>query len=502
MSALEKSSLPPSLPRLLDSELSHVDRQAPFDPDRARALLEETWDRSVLPVLTDYVAIPARSPHFDPDWERAGHLERAVALAADWARAQPIPDLRIEVLRLPGRTPLLWLETAGAGRAREDSVLLYGHLDKQPEMEPWAPGLAPWKPVRRGDRLYGRGAADDGYAVFAAVSALASLRAQGTPHARCVALIETCEESGSPDLPAYLERVRARIGRASLVVGLDSGCGDYERLWCTTSLRGIAAGVLRVRVLREGVHSGDAGGIVPSSFRIARSLLARLEDADSGTIRAPAFHAEIPAERRAQAEAAAAVLGTVHWQRFPFAEGTRPMGGEDAERVLNRTWRPFLEVTGAGGLPALGDAGNVLRPETALKLSLRLPPTVDARRAVAEMRALLEADPPAGAEVRFEPDAAAQGWHAPPLAPWLHRSLENASRQWFGAPAAFMGEGGTIPFMAMLGAAFPEAQFLITGVLGPGANAHGPNEFLHLPTARRLAGCVAQVIADHGHTAV
>jgi len=467
---------------------------SPLALDGARRFVDALWGDSILPALTEYVAIPAKSPHFDPDWRAHGQLDRAVALAEAWCRAQPVPGLSVEVVRLPGRTPLLVLEAPGAGG---DTVLLYGHLDKQPEMEPWAEGLGPWRPVRRGDRLYGRGGADDGYAVFASVAALAALHAQGVPHARCVALIETCEESGSFDLPAYLEHLRPRLGAPSLVVCLDSGCGDYQRLWCTTSLRGLAAGVLRVRVLEEGVHSGDASGVVPSSFRIARALLSRLEDERTGRILPPGFHVAIPASRAAQAQAAARVLGPDHWRRFAFAGATAPMGTDDAERILDRTWRPFLEVTGAGGLPALASAGNVLRPETALKLSLRLAPGLDADAAVAQLGALLEEAPPAGAEVRFEPDQAAHGWDAPPLAPWLAGALEGASRGWFGADPAFMGEGGTIPFMAMLGAAFPAAQFLITGVLGPGANAHGPNEFLHVPTARRLTGCVAHVLAEH-----
>ena len=459
----------------------------------ARRFVDVLWDESILPVLTEYVAIPAKSPHFDPDWQAHGELERAVALAAAWCRAQPVRGLAVEVVRLPGRTPLLLLEVPGRG---DDTVLLYGHLDKQPEMEPWAEGLAPWRPVRRGERLYGRGGADDGYAVFASLAAIAALHAQGVPHAPCVALIETCEESGSYDLPAYLEHLRPRIGTPSLVVCLDSGCGDYERLWCTTSLRGIAAGVLRVRVLEEGVHAGDASGVVPSSFRIARALLSRIEDEHSGRI-VDDFAVAIPPARVAQAEEAARVLGAGHWRRFPLAGETAPMGASDLDRILNRTWRPFLSVTGAEGLPGLGSAGNVLRPETALKLSLRVPPGLDAEAAVARLGALLEADPPAGATVRFEPDQAAHGWDAPPLAPWLAEALERASRTWFGRPPAFMGEGATIPFMALLGRAFPAAQFLVTGVLGPGANAHGPNEFLDLPTARRLTGCVAEVLAAH-----
>jgi len=469
-----------------------------MDLDAARALVGETWQSSILPALERYIAIPAKSPAFDGQWEQNGHLDRVVALAAEWIEAQHIDELRLDVVRLPGRTPLLLLEVPGDVDA---TVLLYGHLDKQPEMSGWAAGLGAWTPVRRGDRLYGRGGADDGYAVFAAVTAIRTLDAQQLPRARCIVLIETCEESGSFDLPFYIDHLRERIGSPSLVVALDSGCGNYEQLWCTTSLRGIAAGALRVRVLDEGVHSGDAGGVVPSSFRIARQLLDRLEDAATGAIRPREFHAEIPAERVAQAHAAAQVLGTVLHERFPFAKGTRPVTRDGAELVLNRTWRPVLEVTGADGLPALRNAGNVLRPETTLKLSLRLPPTTDAATATRRIGELLCADPPYGAELDFHADAAAQGWNAPATAPWLGAALSRASHDWFGREAIAMGEGGTIPFMAMLGDRFPAAQFVITGVLGPGANAHGPNEFLHVPTAQRLTGAVAHVLAAHARGA-
>ncbi len=460
----------------------------------ARALVEESWESSILPALERYIAIPAKSPAFDPEWQQNGHLERVVALAAEWAHSQRIDALQVETVRLPGRTPVLLLEVPGD---IDDTVLLYGHLDKQPEMTGWSDGLGPFTPVRRGDRLYGRGGADDGYAVFASVTAIRALRSQRARHARCIVLIETCEESGSFDLPFYIEHLRDRIGRPSLVVGLDSGCGNYEQLWCTTSLRGIAGGALRVRVLDEGVHSGDAGGVVPSSFRIARHVLDRVEDAATGAIRPREFHAEIPAERALQAQAAAQVLGAILHERFPFAAGTSPVTRDGAALVLNRTWRPVLEVTGADGLPTLRSAGNVLRPETTLKLSLRLPPTLDAATATRRLGEILCADPPYGAALSFEGDAAAQGWNAPETASWLGEALSSASRDWFGRDAVAMGEGGTIPFMAMLGARFPAAQFVITGVLGPGANAHGPNEFLHVPTAKRLTGAVAQVLAAH-----
>jgi acetylornithine deacetylase/succinyl-diaminopimelate desuccinylase-like protein len=361
----------------------------------------------------------------------------------------------------------------------------------------WHEGYGPWVPRLHDGKLYGRGAADDGYAIFAALSALGALQAEGVAHARCVGMIETCEESGSYDLPAYLEALAPRVGEVDLVVGLDSGCGDYERLWLTTSLRGLAAGTLDVAVLTEGVHSGHASGIVPSSFRIARRLLDRIEDASTGWVRPSAFHTPIPEERAAQAAQAAAILGRTVFSEFPFAGGTQAMVGDAAEAVLNRTWRPALSVVGAEGLPAIANAGNVLRPHTALKLSLRLPPPVDGAQATQEMKALLESDPPCGAQVTFQADQGATGWNAPPTARWLADAVERASQAHYGKPAAAMGEGGTSPFMAMLGQRFPEAQFLITGVLGPHSNAHGPNEFLHIGYAKKLTACVADVLAAH-----
>ena len=455
------------------------------------------WDADIVPQLTDYIRVPAKSPHFDPQWAAHGHIERVVRQAEAWVRAQPVAGLAVEFVRLQGRTPVLFFEVPARGTNHERTVLLYGHLDKQPEMTGWRSDLGPWTPKYENGKLYGRGGADDGYAVYASLAALGAMQAEGLPHARCVGLIETCEESGSYDLPAYLDHLAPRMGDVDFVVGLDSGCGDYERLWVTTSLRGLAAGTLAVEVLTEGVHSGDASGVVPSSFRIARALVDRLEDATSGRIRPADFHAPIPDERIEQARAAADILGDIVVRKYPFAGRTAPMTSDRVEAMLNRTWRPALSVTGADGLPAIASAGNVLRPRTALKLSLRLPPTVPGETATAAMRRLLEADPPHGANVSFEPDQGATGWNAPPTATWLAAALESASRAFYGRPAGAMGEGGTIPFMGMLGRKFPQAQFLITGVLGPRSNAHGPNEFLHVPYAKKLTACVASVLAAH-----
>jgi len=457
------------------------------------------WQDSIVPALTDYIRIPAKSPHFDRDWQRHGHIEQAAQLAAQWCNKHALPGMKLEIVRLEGRTPCLFIDVPGTARSA-DTVLLYGHLDKQPEMTGWRPGFGPWTPVLQDGKLYGRGGADDGYAVFCAIAALQQLKEDKRPHRRCVILIECCEESGSYDLPAYLDALAPRIGAPSFVVGLDSGCGNYEQLWGTASLRGLVNGVLTVEVLTEGVHSGDASGVVASSFRIARALLDRLDDSASGVLKDPALHATIPDERKRQAQRAAQVVGDEVWRKFPFVPGMRPMHGEVAELILNRTWRPMLAVTGADGLPPPASAGNVLRPKTELVLSLRLPPTLDAERAAGRVKQLLESDPPYGARVKYEYGQAATGWNAPPTAAWLERAVDEASKRHYGKSAMWMGEGGTIPFMAMLGQKFPQAQFFITGVLGPHSNAHGPNEFLHIDYAKRLTACVADVLAAHANS--
>jgi acetylornithine deacetylase/succinyl-diaminopimelate desuccinylase-like protein len=467
-----------------------------MDSSALSGFVGDLWDGEIVPQLTEYIRIPNKSPMFDADWEKHGYMDEAVALMEAWARQQPIRGMQVEVVRLPGRTPLIFIDIPATGEG-DDAVLLYGHLDKQPEMTGWAEHLGPWKPVLEGDRLYGRGGADDGYAMFGSLAAIAALQAQGVPHSRCVVLIEACEESGSYDLPHYVDHLADRIGRPSLIVCLDSGCGNYDQLWLTTSLRGMTGGNLVVNVLEEGVHSGDASGIVASSFRILRQVLSRLEDEASGRILPAELHVEVPAERVEQARRAAEILGEDVYAKFPLVEGMRPMDEDLAELVLNRTWRPALSVTGVGGLPSLDSAGNVLRPFTAVKLSLRLPPTLDAVKGGEFLKHLLEKDPPYGARVAFELEKAGSGWEAPALAPWLERSVDAASQEFFGAPVAYNGEGGSIPFMGMLGEKFPGAQFLITGVLGPHSNAHGPNEFLHIPTGKRMSMCVARVIADH-----
>lgn len=465
-----------------------------MDSEKTEQFVNGLWDESIVPELCDYVKVPNKSPHFDPDWEEHGHMEKAVRMLESWCKAQPITDMTVEIVRIEGRTPVLFIDIPGDS---DDVVLLYGHYDKQPEFSGWERELGPWKPVIRDGKLYGRGGADDGYATFGSLTAIRALQEQGIPHAHCVVLIEGCEESGSFDLPYYIEKLEDRIGAPDLVVCLDAECGNYDQLWCTTSLRGNLTGTLRVDVLTEGVHSGGAGGIVPSSFRILRKLLSRLEDEDSGRITLEALHADIPEARLEQAAHAADTLGDSVYGKYPWVVENPSPSESPKELLLNNTWRPTLSVTGAEGLPALVNAGNVQLPFAELKLSFRLPPTTDADAAAKAVRNVLEQDPPPLAKVTFEADSAMAGWNAPPIADWLEASMQKASEAFFGKPSMYMGTGGTIPFMGMLGEKFPDAQFLITGVLGPKSNAHGPNEFLHIETGKRLTSCVAQVLEDH-----
>lgn len=459
--------------------------------------LDTAWEQHILPALMDFVRIPALSPGFDPDWARNGHIDAAVALAENWCREHAPQGSHIEVLRLPGRTPLLLVEIPGTGPGE---AILYGHLDKQPESTGWDANKGPWTPVIENDRLYGRGAADDGYAMFASLWAVRLLHDAGLPYPTCRLIIETAEESGSPDLPACLNHLGERLGNPGLVVCLDSGCANYEQLWVTTSLRGMLSGDLTVNVLDAGVHSGDASGVVPSSFRIARALLDRIEDTATGEITLPALQATIPEERQQQAETAAAVIGDELAGKFPFTGATHALTQDPATLILNRTWRPWLEIIGAAGLPPSGEAGNVLRPDTTLRLSMRLPPTVSSHTATRAMADALTAEPPYNATVSFTSGGGADGWDAPAFSGWLGNSLERASQNWFGKPAVFMGEGGSIPLMNLLAGKFPAAKFLVTGVLGPGSNAHGPNEFLHLPMARRLTAVVAEALQAQATT--
>jgi len=451
------------------------------------------WDDHILPALIDYIKIPNKSPSFDPDWKANGHMGRVLQMATEWAEIHMPENATLSVKETDGRTPLILIDIPGD---RAGNILMYGHLDKQPEMEGWNEGLGPWSPVMKDGKLYGRGGADDGYALFASLCAVKALKEQGVSLPRILVLIEFCEESGSPDLPHYMNLCADLIGSPDLVICLDSGAGDYKRFWTTTSLRGLIGGTLRVDVLTEGVHSGSASGYVPSSFRVARQLLSRLENVDTGEILLDELKTDIPDYRIKETDTFVSILGDDLLGEFPWDSGMQPSTHNIVEGVLRRTWRPALSVVGADGLPPSENAGNVLRPYTQLQLSMRIPPMVDHIKAQNAIEKTLTEDPPYNARVTVHFKEPASGWNAPETAQWLGDAMNHASEVFYSEAACSLSEGGTIPFMAMLGEQFPSAQFVITGVLGPGSNAHGPNEFLHVPYAKKLTACVASILND------
>lgn len=455
----------------------------------------DRFESQVIPTLSRYASIPCLSPAFDGEWQAHGYLTEAVSLYVDWAKTRTFAHHTVAVHEIAGRTPVL-VVTIESTAPSSGTVLLYGHLDKQPPLGDWSEGLDPYQPVRRGNRLYARGVADDGYAMFASLLAIEELERQGIPHARCVVLIEASEESGSPDLEAHLDALSDHLGEVELMICLDSGAHSYDRLWVTTSLRGVLNVDVTVSVLERGQHSGSASGVVPSSMRIMRQLLDRIEDATTGEILLSELRAQIPDSHIKAAEVVAEAFGDVAGCDQPIVEGLELMGEGAAERILRRSWYPTLSIVGAQGLPDSTIAGNVLRPSTTLTLSLRLPPSVEPTQAEQAVVKALTTDVPNNAKVEVAAVSAA-GWVTPELAPWLRTALEEGSTAAFGNEVAYSGEGGSIPFLASLGQRFPSVQFVATGVLGPDSNAHGIDEMLDLDCAVAVTNAMSHVIAAH-----
>jgi len=464
-----------------------------MNSDQLLKTVNSFWDHHITPTLTEYIKIPNKSPSFDPNWEKNGFMKEVLDLAVDWTNEHKPKKSKLYVKQSKRRTPVLLVDIPGE---LDGNILMYGHLDKQPEMEGWQEGKGPWIPVLENGKLYGRGGADDGYALFASICAVNSLLEQNIKLPRILILIEFCEESGSPDLPHYMNLCSDLIGSPDLVVCLDSGAGDYKRFWTTTSLRGLIGASLRVDVLTEGVHSGGASGHVPSSFRIARQLLSRIEDQDTGEVLLDELKTDIPNYRLNETEKFVSILGNEVVEEFPWKENMKPSSEDNVEGVLRRTWRPALSVVGADGLPPSANAGNVLRPYTKLQLSMRIPPMVDPIKAQKALRKVITENPPYQSKITLDFEEGAWGWNAPETEGWLSSAMEKYSKIFYGESSCSLCEGGTIPFMAMLGEQFPKAQFVITGVLGPGSNAHGPNEFLHIPYAKKLTACVASILSD------
>lgn len=458
------------------------------------SFIDKFWDEEAIPTLSDYIRIPNVSHLFDAKWREHGHMVQAIKLFESFAKKQlaAVPGAKVDLFTSEDHTPLLFIEIPGTGHG---NVFCYGHMDKQPGVTGWDENKGPWSPVIENGKLYGRGGGDDGYAMFAELSAVLALVKSGKAYPRTVIFIEADEESGSGDVPYYMETLAERIGTPDLIVALDSGCSNYEQLWLTSSLRGSASGTIKIEVLREGVHSGDCSGIVPSSFRIFRQLLSRIENEDTGEIKVPECFVEIPEDRMQQAKDCADIVGDRVFSRMPFAGNTKPMGKDNLELVLNRTWKPQLAVIAMDGYPTPDVAGNVLLPYTVSKISVRLPPTCEPKQASEAIAKKLTENVPYDAKVTYTPESAQSGWNAPDEAEWLSKALTEAADIYYGKPIGYMGEGGSIPFMADLKVQFPKAQFIVAGVLGPNANAHGPNEFLHIGMAKKLSASVAHAMA-------
>jgi len=454
------------------------------------------FERDALDTLTTFATIPCLSPNFDADWVKHGHIDRAIELLSDWALARNFANFDVAIHRLDGRTPVL-VVTIAATTAGDGTAVLYGHLDKQPPLGNWSEGLGPYEPVRREDRLYARGVGDDGYSTFSALLAVEAMEANNIPHRRCVVLIEASEESGSPDLEAYLDYLKDHLGTVELMICLDSGALTYDRLWVTTSLRGVVNVDLEIEVLSHGQHSGSVSGVVPSSFRILRELLDRVEDATTGEVLVPQLTAAIPDVDVRAASALAEEFGDIIGRELPTLEGVELMGASAEERILRRTWYSTLSIVGLGGAPVPEIAGNVLRPSTTAKLSFRLPPSVDAEVAREALIPVLTTDVPSSARVTLKNWDIGSGWNSPPLAPWLAEALDVASNDAFGRAPGFTGEGGSIPFLASLGKRYPDVQFVATGVMGPQSNAHAIDEFLDLSMTVGVTNTVITVLGAY-----
>lgn len=454
---------------------------------------EEIWESSILPSLSDFIGIKALSPLFEPNWAEIGELDATIELFCEWLEDQGIEGMSHEKHRIGELSPVLIVTIEGTGPGE---VIFYSHLDKQPSKpELWSEGLHPLKAVRRDPWLYGRGSVDDGYGGYLCATSVRLLQEAGAPHPRCTMIIETCEESGSFDLPPYLEGLTERLGNPDMVVVLDSGGPDYDHIWMTEALRGLVSGTLSVRVSHEGIHSGNSGGSIPSSFRIQRILLDRVEDSSSGKVTIPEMHVEIPEVVRENAITLRNIVGDSIWEQFPTVDTLRQASETTEDMIVAMNWEPTLSIIGADGIPSVQDAGNVLRTNTDLKLSFRIPPGVDSEYAIARAKEILEEDPPYGAEVTFTPDSCADGFHAPPLDGPISEAITEASMELTGLPPLATWTGGTIPFMAMMQAKYPEAMFLCTGTSGPGNNAHGPDEKLHIPSSKRLTVFLSATIA-------
>ena len=405
------------------------------------------------------------------------------------------------------RTPFIFIEIAASDpEAYSHTILMYGHFDKQPPMtEEWDPNYGgPTTPVVVDGKLYGRGGADDGYSLFASINCIQALQAQNMAHPRIVMLVEGSEESGSTDLDYYRELLTDDIGDVNYVICLDSGCLSYDQLFVTMSLRGCIIADIKTEILTESIHSGMSG-FIRDTFHVTRALLDRIDDVNDqeyGGKMIDSLQVEIPEKHIAYADALANTIGDELVSGYPLIDGCEPQmdtSQENAlrELLLNQTWRSQLCVTGIKDMPNEWEsAGNVLRQNTNTRVSIRIPPSLNPDDAFTALETAITSSPiPYNAQVSITYDTGADGFEAPELYDWLETALQDASHAYFGdgKDCLFCGEGGTIPLMGQLQGLFPSAQFIVTGVLGPSSNAHGPNESLDIAFCQKLTMCMSHM---------
>lgn len=468
-----------------------------INPQETISFVNQFWDESIIPALSEYIRIPCRSTLYDLEWEKNNYLKTAAEHIVHWAQQQNIVGLKAEVIKLNNFAPLIFIEVDASTESNK-TVLLYSHYDKMPESSGWDEGLGAWTPVLKNDKLYGRGAVDDGYAVFTYIAAIKALQTQKIPHAKFVFLIEGAEESGSGGFAEYMHHLRDRIGEPGFVVFLDGECKDYKRLWATTSTRGLINGFLNIEILTLAEHSGCASGIVPSTFRILRQVLSRIEDQETGKILLKTAQLEIPQHIFEAAKHTANILGDEIYTAFHLVEGARPADNDVVQLILNNTWRSTLCIIGAEGFPELKDASNALRPYTKVKLSLRIPPLVNSVKVGEELKAVLEKNPPYGARINFSFEFPPEdAWEATGVSgTWLSKAFDEASEIFCNEKAATVGAGGSIGTLPIISNVFPKSVFLLPGCAGPGSGSHGINEFLHIPFAKKMTCGLAYVFAE------
>lgn len=461
--------------------------------DKSLEIAKKDFDSNILPGLEEFIRIDNLSPEFDPEWETNGKAEKAGMHLLNWAKSQGIKGLKGELIKSPGKTHFLLIEIEPQGINK--TVLLYGHFDKQPSLGEWEEGLHPNKPVIKNGLLYGRGSSDDGYALFSMIEAVKLIQLQNCKHGHIVIALESGEESGSPDLISYLKTYKERTGNPDLMICLDSGCKDYSCLWLTTSLRGLTKIEVEIECLKEDVHSGEAGGIAPDAFSILRILLNRLEDSKTSKIIVP-LNAEIPKYIMEDAEKLADYLKEkVVTDLVKLADGVVPITDDYKELILNNTWRPTMVVIGINH-PQVEGSGNILRSKIKACLSFRLPPTFNCKDAEKIITEILTKDPPYNAKINVKVNISVNGWAAKNLNNSLKKSFSKSSNYLFGKDYYSNGEGGTIGFIPELGELYPECEMLVTGVLGPGSNAHSINECLNIDYTNKMTVALAHAIYD------